>query len=87
VLTVVERHGSSQEIPSRSAFESNGTSTAPIILTGIHVGVHTTHEQLPTPQANRFGSSTGGQPPLEKPHELLILGVVEDYDIEGKVEK
>jgi hypothetical protein len=89
VLTVVERHGSPQEIPSRSgrnAFESNGTSTAPIILTDIKVAMHTTHERLPTPQTSRFGSSTGGQPPHEKPHQLIV-GVVEDYDIEGKLEK
>ena len=90
VLTVlVERHGSSQKIPSRSgrnAFEYNGASTAPIILTGIHVDVHTTREQLPTPQANRFGSSTSGQPPHGKPHELIV-DIVDDHDMEGKVEK
>jgi hypothetical protein len=90
VLTVlVERHGSPQEIPSRSgrnAFESNGTSTAPIILTGIEVAVHTTHEQVHTPQANRFGSSTCGQPPHGKPHGLIV-DIVDDDDIEDKVKE
>jgi hypothetical protein len=90
VLTVlVERHGSSQKIPStsgRNVFEYNGASIAPIILTGIQVDVHTTHEQLPTPQANCFGSSTGGQPPHGKPHKLIV-DIVNDHDIEGMVEK
>jgi len=89
VLTVlIEHHGSSQNIPPRSgriAFESNGTSTAPILLTGIQVAVHATHEQRSTPQANHFGSNISGQP-SGKPHEL-IMNIVNDHYIEGEAEK
>ena len=69
-------------------FESNhGTSTAPILLTGtIQVAVHTTHEQRPAPQASRFGLSTTSGEPHGKPHEL-IMGIVNDLDIEGRIEK
>jgi hypothetical protein len=89
VLTVlVEHHGSSQKIPPTSgliALESNGTSTAPVLLTGIQVAVHTTHEQRSTPQANHSGSNISGQP-HGKPHEL-IMDIVNDHDIKGRTEK
>jgi hypothetical protein len=88
VLTVLaEHHGSSQKVPppgGRNALESNRTSTAPILLTGIQVAVHTTHEQRSTPQANRFGSNIRGQPYDAKPHELIGVGIVNDHDIEGR---
>ena len=83
VLTVLsEHHGSSQKIPplsGRNALESNRTSTAPILLTGIQVAVHPTHEQRSTPQTNRFGSKISGQPYDAKPHEPIV-GVVNDHD-------
>jgi len=89
VLVELEYHGSSQ-IPSTSGqgritLESKGTSTAPIFPTGIQVAVHTTHEQSFTPQANRSGSNVSGKP-HGKPHELIV-GIVDDYDIEGMAEK
>jgi len=77
----------SQKIPSTSGrftFESNGTSTTPVLLAGIQVAVHTTHEQRSTPHANRFNSNISGKP-HGKPHELIV-GIVNDHDIEGKVE-
>src|SRR6266849_488704 len=89
VLTILaERHDSSQKIPppsGRNALESNGTSTALVLHTGIQVTVHTIHEQLSTPQANSFGSNISGQS-YEKSHELIV-GVVVDHDIEGRAEK
>ena len=89
MLTVlVEHYGSSQNIPptsGRNALEYNGTSTAPVLFTGIQVAVHTTHEQRSTPQANDFGSNISGQP-HGKPHEL-IMDIVNDQDIEGRAEK
>jgi hypothetical protein len=75
---LLKRHGSSQKIPppsGRNAFESNGTSTAPILLSGIQVAVHTTHEQLSTPRANSFGLDA-------KSHELIV-----GHDTEGRAEK
>ena len=88
VLTVlVEHHGSSQKISPPSglnALESKRASTAPILLTGIQVAIHTTHEQRSTPQANSFGSNISGRPYDEKPHELFV-GSVND-DIEGRAE-
>jgi hypothetical protein len=89
VLTVlVEHHGSSPKIPptsGRIALESNGTATAPVLLTGIQVAVHTTHEQYSVPQANHFGSNISGQS-HGKPHELIV-GIVDDHDIESREEK
>jgi len=70
----------------RITLESNDTSevTAPFLLSGIQVAVHTTHEQYSTPQADRFGSNISTQ--LHgKPHEL-IAGIVNDHDIEGRAE-
>ncbi|KAN0118718.1 hypothetical protein V8E52_004829 [Russula decolorans] len=78
----------SQNIPpttGRTALESNGTSTAPVLFTGVQVAVHTTHEQRSTLQANPFGSNISEQP-HRKPHEL-IMDIVNDRDIEGKAEK
>ncbi|KAF8496141.1 hypothetical protein F5888DRAFT_412077 [Russula emetica] len=69
----------------RNTLELNGTSTTPVLLTGIQVAVHTTHEQRFTPQANHFGSNIGGQP-HGKPHELIV-DTVNDHDIEGRAEK
>jgi hypothetical protein len=87
VLTIlVEHHGSSQNIPPTSGrIASNGTSTAPVLLTGIQVAVHTTHERLSTPQANHFGSNISGQP-HGKPHELVV-DIANDHDIEARTEK
>jgi hypothetical protein len=65
--------------------ESNGTAIAPILLTGIQVAVHTTHEQCSAPQANHFGSNIGGQ--LHGKPDELIVGIVNDHDIESREEK
>ncbi len=89
MLTVlVQRHGSPQKITPTSggtAFEKNGTSTAPFPLTGIQVAVHESHEQHWAPQANRLNSSFSGQL-HEKPHELVI-DLVRDHDMKGGAEK
>ena len=90
MLTVlVEYHGSSPKIPptsGRIALESNGASSAPIILTGIQVAVHTTREERPAPQAIHFGSNVSGQP-QGKPHDSeLIAGIVNDHDMKGRAE-
>jgi hypothetical protein len=89
VLTVlVEHNDSSPKIPlisGRIALESNGAATAPVLLTGIQVAVHTTHEQRPAPQANHFGSNISAQP-HGKPHELIV-GIVDDHDIVSREEK
>jgi hypothetical protein len=87
VLT--DYYASSQNIlptSGQNALKSNhGTSTAPILLTGIQVAVHTTHEQ-PTPQANCFCPSTTSGRPHDKPQELIV-DIVNDHDIDGKIEK
>jgi hypothetical protein len=83
-----DRIDSSQKIPptsGRIAFETNGTSTAPIFFTGIKVAVDTTQEQHFTPQANRSGSDISGMP-HGKPHELTV-DLVGDHDIENGAEK
>ena len=92
MLTVlVQRHGSPQKITPTSggtAFEKNGTSTAPFPLTGIQVAVqpvHEAHEQHWAPQANRLDSNFSGQL-HEKPHELVI-DLVCDHDMKGGAEK
>ena len=50
------------------------------------MAVHTTHEQRPAPRASRFGLSTTSGEPHGQPHEL-IMGIVNDHDIEGRIEK
>ncbi len=91
MLTVhVQRDGSPQRITptsGRITFENNGTSTAPIHLTGIQVAVHETREQDGTPQVNHFGSKFSGQL-HEKPHELaMAMDLVCGHDVEGGAEK
>ena len=81
-------HDSSQKIlptSGRTAFETNGTSTAPIFFTGIKVAVDTTHEQYFTPQANHSGSDISGRP-HGMPHELT-MDLVGDHDIEDGAER
>jgi hypothetical protein len=88
VLTVlVQRDGSPQRITptsGRTAFENNGTPTAPMALTGIQVVVHPAGEDR-TPQANHFGSNLGGQR-HEMSHEP-VMALVCDHDMEGDAEK
>jgi len=87
VLTVlVQRDGSPQRITptsGRTAFENNGTPTAPIPLTGIQVVVHSAQEGG-TPQVNHFGSNYSGQL-HEKSHEM-VMDLVCDHDMEGDAE-
>ena len=91
MLTVpAEHHGNSQKFPppsGRNALESKRAPTASILLTGIQVAVHSTHEQRSTPQANSFGSNINGRTYDEKPHELFVGSInVDDHDIEGRAE-
>ena len=76
-------HNSSQKslpIPKsgRTALETNGTPTSPVILTGIQVAVHKAHEQPYKPQENYLATNITEQTHV-KPHELTVgLGAAQE---------